>query len=94
MRKSVVFLLCFAGVPAWAESYNIETRRVFGPEYPGRYKHPASHTQLVNGDLYLAYYGGSGEYGDDTAVYASRLTEAKGIPWSGRRPTAGCGSST
>jgi predicted neuraminidase len=27
--------------------------------------------------LYLAYYGGSGEYGDDTAVYGSRLQMGK-----------------
>jgi len=73
MRKSVVFLLCLVGVPAYAASYNIESHRVFGPEHPGQYKHPASITQLANGDLYIAYYGGSGEYGDDTAVYGSRL---------------------
>ncbi len=45
---------------------------VFGPEAPGPYRHPASITELANGDLYLAYYGGSGEYADDTAVYGSR----------------------
>lgn len=73
MRKSVVFLSCLVGFAAYAESYNIETYRVFGPEHPGQYKHPASITQLANGDLYIAYYGGSGEYGDDTAVYGSRL---------------------
>lgn len=73
MRKSVVLLLCFVGMSADAASYNVETHRVFGPEHPGQYKHPASITQLANGDLYIAYYGGSGEYGDDTAVYGSRL---------------------
>jgi predicted neuraminidase len=73
MKKSVVLLLCLVGSAASAESYNIETYRVFGPEHPGKYKHPASITQLTNGDLYIAYYGGSGEYGDDTAVYGSRL---------------------
>jgi hypothetical protein len=66
-------LSCLVGFAAYAESYNIETYRVFGPEHPGQYKHPASITQLANGDLYIAYYGGSGEYGDDTAVYGSRL---------------------
>lgn len=52
---------------------NVETYRVFGPEHPGPYKHPASITELDDGSLYIAYYGGSGEYEDDTAVYGSRL---------------------
>jgi predicted neuraminidase len=51
---------------------NVETHRVFGSEHPGPYKHPASITELANGDLYVAYYGGSGEYSTDTAVYGSR----------------------
>ena len=51
---------------------NIETHRVFGGEHPGPYKHPASITQLENGDLYIAYYGGEFEYSDKTAVYGSR----------------------
>jgi predicted neuraminidase len=56
----------------------VPIRRVFGPEHPGgRYKHPASITQLANGDLYLAYYTGSGEYADDTAVYGARLPKGK-----------------
>ncbi len=38
-------------------SLNIETNRIFGSEHPGPYKHPASITQLSNGDLYVAYYG-------------------------------------
>jgi predicted neuraminidase len=47
--------------------------RVFGPETPGGiYKHPASIDELSNGDLYLVYYGGDGEYKGDTAVYGSR----------------------
>ena len=44
----------------------------------GRYKHPASITELANGDLYLAYYGGDGEYAPSTAVYGSR--KPKGSP--------------
>jgi predicted neuraminidase len=51
---------------------DVHIERVFGPEHPARYKHPAAITELNNGDLYLAYFGGSGEYGDDTAVYGSR----------------------
>ena len=51
----------------------VPVERVFGPEDPGgRYKHPASLTQLANGDLYLAYYCGSGEYATDTAVFGAR----------------------
>lgn len=62
-------------------SINVETYRVFGPEHPGIYKHPASITELDNGDLYIAYYGGSGEYGNDTAVFGSR--QSKGATeWS------------
>ena len=41
----------------------------------GRYKHPASISELRNGDLYLVYYGGAGEYATDTSVYGSRLTK-------------------
>jgi predicted neuraminidase len=46
--------------------------RVIGPEFPGKYKHPASIEQLSNGDLYIAYYGGDGEYAERTAVYGMR----------------------
>jgi predicted neuraminidase len=58
--------------PAAAAELTIE--RVFGPEVKtGPYKHPACITELDNGDLYLVYYGGTGEYAVDTAVYGSRL---------------------
>jgi predicted neuraminidase len=62
----------------------IVTERVFGPEIPGKYKHPASITELDNGDLYLVYYGGSGEYANDSTVYGAR--KIKGQGWS--RPRA------
>jgi len=51
----------------------IVIERVIGPEILTKYKHPASLTELAGGDLYLAYYGGSGEYAADTAVYGARL---------------------
>lgn len=73
----VLPLLCVAS----AMGGEIETYQVFGPEAPGPYKHPASITQLAGGDLYLVYYGGSGEYGDDTAVYGSRC-RAGSREWS------------
>ncbi|MDZ4857694.1 MAG: sialidase family protein [Candidatus Hydrogenedentes bacterium] len=64
--------IAFAQIERNPERDNIETYRVFGPEHPGLYKHPASITELANGDLYIAYYGGADEYATDTAVYGSR----------------------
>ena len=47
---------------------------VFGPETKtGPYKHPVRFAQLRNGDFYLVYYGGEGEYAVDTGVFGSRL---------------------
>ncbi len=69
-------LICFH---LWGAEFRRE--RIFGPEVPtGPYKHPASITELSNGDLYLVYYGGGGEYETDTAVYGSRLR--KGATWT------------
>lgn len=57
---------------------DIRIDRVFGPETDtGQYKHPSSITELDNGDLYLAYYGGAGEYARETAVFGSRLPAAQ-----------------
>lgn len=50
--------------------------RVIGTEFPGEYKHPATVGELANGDLYITYYGGDGEYQGDTRVYGMR--KAKG----------------
>jgi predicted neuraminidase len=59
-----------------------KTERVFGPEVPtGPYKHPAAITAFDNGDLYLCYYGGAGEYATDTSVYGSRLRKSES-KWS------------
>ncbi|MCA9215478.1 MAG: exo-alpha-sialidase [Planctomycetales bacterium] len=53
--------------------FAVEYAEIIGPDDPGgKYKHPTTFTQLENGDLYLAFYGGSGEYSTDTAVYGSR----------------------
>jgi len=78
MRFSLRFFLTWVVVAcglvslaaAADESVNIE--RVVGPEVPGKYKHPASIEELANGDLYIAYYGGDGEYAEQTAVYGMR----------------------
>lgn len=60
---------------------DLTVERVFGPETPtGRYKHPASITELQNGDLYLVYYGGAGEYAVNTGVFGAR--KPKGGKWS------------
>jgi predicted neuraminidase len=81
MKKTILLALVLVATAAYAQSWNIDTYRVFGTEHPGIYKHPASITQLSNGDLYIAYYGGSGEYGDDTAVYGSQQ-KAGETEWS------------
>ena len=61
---------------------DLQITRVFGPEVAtGPYKHPASITEFDNGDLYLVYYGGEGEYARDTAVFGSRKA-AGGDSWS------------
>ena len=63
-------------------------RRIFGPEIlTGPYKHPACMTELGNGDLYLVYYGGEGEYAGDTSVFGSRLKPG-GTAWSAPKPIA------
>lgn len=66
---------------AVAQCPNISIKKIFGSETKGRYKHPASITQLKNGDLFLVYYSGSGEYTEDTAIYGSRLQSGKTV-WS------------
>ena len=72
MRIVIVVLLCAALAPVGAAA-EITINRVVGPEFPGEYKHPATITELANGDLYIAYYGGEGEYQGDTAVDGLRL---------------------
>lgn len=75
--SSVVFAVIVPVIGA----EDIVITRVFGPEQPGPYKHPSCITELDNGDLYLAYYGGSGEYGTDTAVFGARLKKGES-EWS------------
>lgn len=60
---------------------SIDTQRLFGSEHPGIYKHPASITELACGDLYIAYYGGAGEYDTETAVYGARRKKGE-TTWS------------
>ncbi len=66
----------------------IEIERIFGPETPtGPYKHPACFTELSNGDLYLVFYGGQGEYANDTSVFASRKRKGSS-EWSAPKAIA------
>ncbi len=73
---------------AAGQNADLRIERIFGPEVPtGRYKHPACITELRNGDLYLVYYGGEGEYAVETAVFGSRF--ARGAKaWTPPKPIA------
>jgi predicted neuraminidase len=71
--NKLILLVLLALWSGAAMAADIQINKVFGTELPGQYKHPACIAELANGDLYLAYYGGSDEYGLDTAVYGSRL---------------------
>jgi predicted neuraminidase len=65
-----------------AAGEDIAIERVFGPETKtGDYKHPCCIDELENGDLYLAYYGGAGEYAEGTVVFGARR-EAGQTKWS------------
>jgi len=64
-----------------AEVAEIQVERIFGPELPHPYKHPASFTQLADGDFYLVYYAGEGEYAEDTFVCGARYSARDG-QWS------------
>jgi len=75
-------LLASAGLLA---DPDVVTERVVGPEIPGKYKHPAAITELDNGDLYLVYYGGSGEYTDDSTLHEMRRRKGD-AKWSAPRP--------
>ncbi len=74
MNLSMRFAGCLAALGvAWGAAGEVELMRVWGNEILGPYKHPAAITQLQNGDLYITYYGGTGEYEDDAVVWGTRL---------------------
>lgn len=78
MKHIVAILVCATSVLA----AQFRSERIFGPEVQtGPYKHPAAIAAFDNGDLYLVYYGGAGEYATDTSVYGSRLPK-DGTKWS------------
>ncbi len=73
MRAALI--LAFWLVPAFGGG--LVKERLFGPEVAtGPYKHPASITELADGDLFVVYYGGSGEYAVKTGVFGSRHDHA------------------
>ena len=74
MKTMGLAALVMAGGAFAADDILVE--RVIGSEEPGEYKHPCTITELDNGDLYIAYYGGTGEYQDDSKVWGMR--KAKG----------------
>ena len=87
VRAVLVATFVFTHVSA-SRAGDLSITRVFGPEIPtGPYKHPASMTELSNGDLYLVYYGGAGEYAIETAVFGSRLKKGE-TKWSDPKPIA------
>ena len=64
---------------------DLPVERIFGKEIAtGPYKHPACATELHNGDIYLVYYGGAGEYAVKTGVFGSRKKKG-GTNWSAPR---------
>jgi predicted neuraminidase len=66
------FALAWVAVNS-ATGGQLTLERVFGPEVAtGPYKHPACLAEFDNGDLFLVYYGGEGEYATDTAVFGAR----------------------
>ena len=68
-----LLIFLFAATPV-LHAAGLRIERLFGPEIKtGPYKHPARIEELTNGDLYVVYYGGEGEYARDTGVFGSRL---------------------
>jgi len=75
MLRTLALLTIVALSPLTVSADDITIQRVVGPEIDGKYKHPASVCELANGDLYITYYGGEGEYEGDTKVYGMRLVK-------------------
>ena len=66
--------------PAMAAD-DIIVEKVIGTEKPGAYKHPAAITELDNGDLFITFYGGGGEYEQESKVYGIRRAKGE-TAWS------------
>ncbi len=88
VNRAVLAVLLMISLGRALAAGELTLERVFGPEVPtGPYKHPASMTELKNGDLYLVYYGGAGEYATETAVFGSRLKKGE-TRWTDPTPIA------
>src|SRR4051794_7057799 len=88
MRSCILLATLALCAPTAVAADGPIVERIFGPEVPtGPYKHPACLTELDNGDFYLVYYGGKGEYATDTAVFGSRLARGT-TKWSPPAPIA------
>lgn len=81
MRHVALGLIVLLAAPV-ALAGELRIEKIIGTEHPGLYKHPAAITILDNGDLYVTYYGGSGEYQDDSKVWAMRKKPGHG-KWRG-----------
>jgi predicted neuraminidase len=81
VTKLFVALVLAASSALALAADDITYERVIGTEFPGKYKHPASIEELAGGDLYIAYYGGDGEYAEVTAVYGMRKKKGQ-TRWS------------
>ena len=81
--RLVIPLLAIAFLGELFAADEIKVERVLGPEIKtGDYKHPASFDELRNGDLYLVFFSGHGEYNDTSAaVFGTRLMK-DGTGWS------------
>ena len=87
LRRWLMIVLAIATIRG-ASAGELKVERVLGPEVPtGPYKHPACLTELDNGDLYLVYYGGEGEYATETAVFGARRKRGETL-WSTPTPIA------
>ena len=76
------WLLCSSPTIPLLNAGELRIEKLFGPEIKtGPYKHPARIEELSNGDLYVVYYGGEGEYAKDTGVFGSRLQKG-GRKWT------------
>lgn len=77
MRQLLILLALVLSGSTFSFAQEIPISTLFGPEIPGKYKHPASITELINGDLMVVYFGGDGEYLPGTAIYGSRLPKGQ-----------------
>lgn len=83
MRFAALLFILAALCAAAPVSAEIQINKIVGKETPGGdYKHPACIAELANGDLYLAWYGGQGEYEGDTKVWSMRLRKGE-TNWQG-----------